>query len=403
MTTMLIQNEEQHKRYLKEVEDLIDLDPAIDTPEGERLSLLALAIEEYESKRFFFRTPTPIEAIRFRMEEQGLKQADLVPYIGSKSKVSEVLAGKREFTKSMIAHLNHNLGIPLEVFFPKPEQSSNKLNTDNIDWSKFPIKEMIKRKWSTLKSKTKIDPKEIMAEFFKPIDGLTSQGVMWRRSFHNRVADNSNEYDLQAWSARVMILAEQMKIGEFNKNLLTMDYLRDVAKLSVFEQGPLLAKEKLANIGIKLVFQKHLPKTKVDGCCFLDKKGHPVIGMTIRHDRTDNFWFTLLHELAHAYKHLINKDDFFIDDLESDSHGAVKEKEADDIACDSFIPKSIWKENDIRKSPTKKSILDLSKKLSIHPAVIAGRIRFEANDYKKFADLIGQGQVVKMLKEYINE
>lgn len=242
-----------------------------------------------------------------------------------------------------------------------------------------------------------------MAEFCEPIGGLTEQGIMWRRSFYNRVADNVNEYNLKAWSARVMILAEQIKIGEFNKNLITMDFLRDIAKLSQFNQGPLLAKDKLAIIGIKLIFQKQLPKTKIDGCCFLDKKGHPVIGMTLRYDRIDYFWFTLMHELAHAYKHLINNDDFFIDDLDSETHGAIKEKEADEIARESFIPKLIWNENRAQLSQSKKAINELSKKLSINPAIIAGRIRFETKDYKRFSDLIGLREVEAIVKEYVHD
>jgi HTH-type transcriptional regulator/antitoxin HigA len=303
----------------------------------------------------------------------------------------------------MIRKLNQHLGISLEILMQEHEQSNNKLNIENINWSKFPIKEMIKRKWISITSKAKLNPPEIIAEFFKPIGGLAAQGIMWRRSFHNRVANDINGYNLKAWSARVMILAEQIEIEDFNKSFITMDFLRDIAKLSQFNKGPLLAKEKLANIGIKLIFQKQLAKTKIDGCCFLDKKGHPVIGMTLRYDRIDYFWFTLLHELAHAYKHLTNSDDIFIDDLYSETPGTVKEKEADDIACEAFIPKSIWKENNAKVSHDKQEIIELSKKLSISPAIIAGRIRYETNDYTKFSDLIGNKQVENTLKEYIND
>lgn len=120
-------NDEQYKKYLEEINDLISQDPELNTPEGERLSLLSMAIKDYEGKHFFFNKPSTIEAIRFRMEEQGLIQNDLIPYIGSKSTISEVLSGKRNLTLRMIRALNENLGIPLEVLIQAPKNDINEL------------------------------------------------------------------------------------------------------------------------------------------------------------------------------------------------------------------------------------------------------------------------------------
>ena len=111
---MLI-NEVQYHKYLEEINNLIDQDPDPSTPEGERIFFLSSVIKEYESKKFFFKKPTVIEAIFFRMEEQNLKKKDLVPYMGSKRKVSDILSGKSNLTVSMIRDLNHFLGIPLDV------------------------------------------------------------------------------------------------------------------------------------------------------------------------------------------------------------------------------------------------------------------------------------------------
>lgn len=121
MEPRLIKTEEDHKAFLAEVERLVALDPAPNTPEGDRLELLATLVEDYEKKHFPIAKPTPVEAILVRMEEQGLKQKDLVPYIGSRSKVSEVLSGKRRLTLPMIRALHHALRIPLEVLTHEPE------------------------------------------------------------------------------------------------------------------------------------------------------------------------------------------------------------------------------------------------------------------------------------------
>ena len=157
----------------------------------------------------------------------------------------------------------------------------------------------------------------------------------------------------------------------------------------------------LSKNGIKLIFLDSLPKAKIYGGCFFYRDGHPVIGMTLRYDRIDNFWHTLLHEMAHIYKHLNNQNQF-IDNLDSDSKENPQEKEADKIARESFIPRSIWKRSDAFTLRTNTAINELAKKLSIHPAIIAGRIRFETNDYTQFNNLIGQGEVKKILKGNIH-
>src|SRR6266851_4172737 len=111
----VIKTEAEYRAALSAIESLIDLDPSPGTDEANRLELLTLLVEDYESRIVPTTLPDPIEAIRFRMEQQNLKQADLVPHIGSRSKVSEVLSGKRPLTLSMIRRLHRGLGIPAKV------------------------------------------------------------------------------------------------------------------------------------------------------------------------------------------------------------------------------------------------------------------------------------------------
>ncbi|MCS5707786.1 ImmA/IrrE family metallo-endopeptidase [Candidatus Berkiella cookevillensis] len=404
MLMLPIQNEEQHKTYLKEIELLIENDPMADSPEGERLSLLMIAVKEYEAQHFFFEKPTPIEAIQFRMEEQNLKQNDLIPYIGSKSKVSEILSGKRKLTVPMIRALNEYLKIPAEILIQESNKRINKIEMHDMEFSQFPFKEMLERKWiSETKETIKTTPQKVVEHFLQPIGGLAPQSVMWRKSFNIEKEGKSHLYGLIAWSARVILLAAQIKVSDYDHNLITKDFLKEIAKLSQYEQGPLLAIEKLAKHGIKLIFQKHLSKTHLDGGCFLDKEGKPVIGITLRYDRIDYFWHTLLHELAHIYKHLNNNDDIFLDEFDIEDNKDLKEREADLIAKESFIPKTVWKRSDAFNFQTNKSIIELARTLSIHPAIVAGRIRFETKDYNKFTDLVGQGKVRKLIEEYYNE
>ena len=117
----IIKSEVDYRTYFAEVEQLATWDPLPGTPEGDRLELLAKLLEDYEVERFKFEKPDPVGAIRFRMEEQGLRQKDLVPMLGGKNRVSEVLSGKRPLTVAMIRALNESLKIPAELLIREPE------------------------------------------------------------------------------------------------------------------------------------------------------------------------------------------------------------------------------------------------------------------------------------------
>ena len=97
-----IRTEVDYLAALREVSALIDLDPAADSPEGERLDVLGTLVQAYEAKHFPIDPPDPIEAIKFRMEQSGMTVKDLVPYIGPLNRVYEVLSGKRSLSLGMI-------------------------------------------------------------------------------------------------------------------------------------------------------------------------------------------------------------------------------------------------------------------------------------------------------------
>ena len=118
MKTKILKTEQEYNEACKRIYCLInscvdEIEP--DTPEGEELVLLSLLVEKYEQEESHqMKTPDPIEAIKFRMEQMNLRQADIAPLLGGKTRVSEVLNGKRALTLKMIILLNRYLGIPLE-------------------------------------------------------------------------------------------------------------------------------------------------------------------------------------------------------------------------------------------------------------------------------------------------
>ena len=108
-----IRTKADHKRALAEVEGLWGAKSG--TPDGDRLDILATLIEAFEAQHYPMDQPDPIEAIRFRMESQGLTRKDLEEMIGTRTRVAEVLNGKRSLSIGMIRRLHSKLGIPAEV------------------------------------------------------------------------------------------------------------------------------------------------------------------------------------------------------------------------------------------------------------------------------------------------
>ena len=119
MKPKILQTKADHATALNRVEALMDAPP--DSPEEAELELWTLLIENYEAKHHPVPPPDPIEAIRFRMEQLGLKPADLTAYIPSKSKVSEVLNRKRPLSLNMIRALHTGLGISAETLVQEPQ------------------------------------------------------------------------------------------------------------------------------------------------------------------------------------------------------------------------------------------------------------------------------------------
>ena len=115
-----IRGDADYRATLAQVSDLVDLDPHADSPESERLELLSTLVEAYEARRYPMAPPDPVAAIRFHMDQTGMSVADLVPYIGPRHRVYEVLGGKRPLTMPMIRRLM-TLGIPASSLVGRPE------------------------------------------------------------------------------------------------------------------------------------------------------------------------------------------------------------------------------------------------------------------------------------------
>ncbi len=393
----LIKTPEEHEKVLKRIEELFDAEP--NTPEGDELELLVTLLELYEKEKYPISSPDPISAIKFRMEQQGLKNKDLIPYIGSKSKVSEVLSGKRALSLNMIRKLNEGLGIPAEVLIQEtgkalPDSSIMKHGIN------FPFTEMFRRGWfkdffnGTL-NEAKEFKEELLIQFIGPFK-INDFALCYNRKSDNTKSENIDDI-LMAWRIRVMNIAATEKLPVWNKENLTEEFFSELAKLSYLQEGPKLAKEFLNKAGIHFVIENHLEKSHLDGSSMLMPDGSPLIALTLRHDRLDSFWFTLFHELAHVKQHLSENNTAYFDDMYNEMSQKI-EKEADSYAKEMLIPSQLWKSSGLRITSTASDIKEFASKYRISPSIPAGRLRFENKNYSVFTNLIGNGVVREMFK-----
>jgi len=397
----VIKTELDYNSALARIDELMDAMP--DTPEFDELELLSTLVEIYEDKNYPIDMPDPVSAIKFRMEQLGLNQQDLVPFIGNRSKISEILNGKRKLSLSMMRALNKGLGIPSEVLLQEP----NALLLEDgprLEWEKFPIKEMVKKGWIAGASDVVTEGEEIIRDLINNAGGLEAVGCcLFRRSKGARENTKNDSFALTAWCLKILEIANSKGLSnQYAEGSVNDVFLRETARLSYFYNGPALAKEYLEKHGINLIILEHLSKTYLDGAVIFPSNKNPVIGLTLRYDRLDNFWFCLLHELAHLSKHMETNDSgIIIDDLDlrkyDDSKEDSLERQADSIAKEALIPSEEWATMEFSsESGTRQTqIIEFAQKLKINPAVLAGRIRFETNNYRRFSNLLGHGEVSK--------
>lgn len=393
MHLKVIKNEAEHQQAIAALVELMDHNPAEGTDEADQLDVLSLLIERYEEEHFPIDLPGPVEAILFRMEQQGLSQKDLVPYFGSASRVSEVLKRKRPLSVNMMRKLNRKLGIPAEVLLHEP---GAELPSNEEQWDQGVLKAMLERGYFDGFTGQISELKEYTGEWIKRFAALVpnipqSQPALLRTTAHQRSSKKQcDELALWAWQTRVQqMAAADPLINPFVAGSVDLEIMRRLAGESWAETGPARAREFLNHYGIHLIIEPHLPKTYLDGAVLSDAKGHPIVALTLRHDRLDNFWFTLMHELAHIALHL-DGSNVFIDDLDSQDDVDTIESEADVLASEALIPGEEWNRALIM---VEANIHDLARKLHINPAIVAGRWQRENKDYRKYSKLLGRNQV----------
>jgi len=320
------------------------------------------------------------------LKEQQIQRYEAEEYQSASLKRLMEVSKALKLKISGTAKINDNLNSQLSTI-------------ENLDWKRFPIKDMYKRGWFDGFSGSLNEIEKVHEELLKNyINKFFKKPALALQRKKSRINSNFDQYALLAWECRVLHLAENVTVSKYYEELISSNWITELVKLSKYEDGPLRAKEMLEGVGMKLIVEPMLPKTYLDGAAILHS-GTPIIGMTLRYDRIDNFWFVLLHEIFHVLNHLEKeKITTIFDDLDVNDTDKL-EVEADEFARESLIPSTEWNKAIVRFTQSTHSVESFARRFSISPAIVAGRIRFETNNYTMLNSLIGLGQVRKLFKE----
>lgn len=374
-------------------------------------NLLRGQIEAYEALRTGLKPTISVQAIteigRGLIEARiakGLTQRELANLTGCQEQ--QIQRYEKDFYVSAnlrrIEQIASAIGIEFSgtIIVTPDLGSSDEDLPGGLSLADFPFAEMNQRGWFGNPMEFRRASPAIKTEALKTFFAQAPrecQSALHRKSSGNTSSPRTAA--LLVWQARILSKARQRTGLARNFSPPSAEVISNLAKLSREENGIVRVVETLLEYGIIVVFEKHLQKTKLDGAAMgLDEGKYAVIGLTARHDRIDNFWFVLLHEIGHLMRHWSTvMNGGIIDENTGETSSDILENEADEFAENAILPKISWQSSMIRYSKQAESIKDFARRLDLHPALIAGRIRKERG-YTEFNDLLGNGEVRSALR-----
>lgn len=383
-----------HKQGLKEL--LRELDDAL----GRYDALRSGSIAELTIDRLDGLGERLIEARIAR----GLSQKELAGRLGLKEQQIQRYEHERYLTANIerLSQVSDALALTVSVRLQlgAPQVTDLMVEDRSFDPAKLPVKEMKKRGWLEEFSRETdasfpSDAERALA-FIAEFAGVGGVIALHRKNV--RTGSKLNEYALIAWQARVLQKAARLRGSITHVEPLDASFIKKLVELSQDADGPVKAVRALRERGVLVVFETHMQGTHLDGAAMLLDGIIPVVGMTLRHDRLDNFWFTLLHEVGHIVRHKEQglRDGFFDDNTVASSE--AMETEADEFAENTLIPTEAWKSSFVRFTKSGDQVLQFARRFKVGESVVAGRIRRERG-YHLFKDLVGVGCVKGMISE----
>jgi HTH-type transcriptional regulator/antitoxin HigA len=341
----------------------------------------------------------PGEFVKDELEARGLSQADLAAILGRPERlVSEIVTGKRSVTPETARGLADAFGTDPQFWMNLEsayQLSRVKRNDDTVArraklYALAPIRDMVRRHW--IEPSENIDVMEHQVASFFGVGAVNDVDDMQLAYAAKKTSYVEDTTPVQyAWICRVRQVAKRLVVPPYSEARL-LDALPKLRSMMMTPDQAGGVPKVLADCGVRFVLVENLAGAKIDGVCFWIDAATPVIGMTVRHDRIDNFWFVLRHEIEHVLrKHGASVVRVDVD-LGEGEHADLPEDErqANAAASDFAVTDAKMSSWIARKSPffSELDVLGFAKTQGVHPGIVAGQLRHRTKNYRLFAKLL---------------
>jgi len=325
----------------------------------------------------------PGEFIKEELETRGWTQSDLANIMGRQdSVVSAIINGKRSVSREIASELASAFGTTVELWmnlqasydlYEGGEQKEDVSRRAKL-FAMAPINDMIRRGWIRASDDLDILEKEVTEFLNEPISAV---------SFHKSNPNDEITPAQKAWLCQARKIARGVQAAKFSQSLFARA-LQTLKRLLVNPEDVTHVARVLADGGVRFLIIESLLHTKIDGACFWLDEFSPVIVMTMRYDRIDNFWYILTHECGHVKnEHGIDGSDILDINLVGDERVPFKEKSENEKVADRFAEEFLIKQSEmqdfvdrLRPAFSKQRIRGFAMKMHVHPGIVLGQLQF---------------------------
>lgn len=330
--------------------------------------------------------------IKEEMEARGWLQRDLAFILGCKEQaVNPILSGKRGVSPEMAKALAYAFDVPAEFFLnlqkqyelAQAQEPSPGVAIRAKMQANYPVREMIKRGWIFETDAALLEAQ--LVRFFE-VQAVGDIPYLAHAAKKSRYEEREITAAQLAWLFRVRHMAKSMSVRRYSEKELR-SALTQFEAFMIAPEDVSRVPRALSECGVRLVVVESLPGSKIDGVCFWLDDESPVIGISTRYDRIDNFWFVLRHEIEHVLQRH-GRGEEILDDLDgsggaTDNSVPEEERIANSAAADFCAPTARLDSFIARKRPFfyEKDVLAFAGVVQRHPGIIVGQMQRRLNDY----------------------
>ena len=330
----------------------------------------------------------PGEFLREELEARGWSQTELAEIIGRPVRlINELIAGKKAITPETAIQLGDSLGTGPELWMnlESQYQLSKVRSTDGLIARRAKLYEMIKRGWIEASKNIEVLEQQFLAFF--GVDSLDAEIPFCHAAKKTDPQDLPSMLQL-AWLCRARRIASELVIAPYAEAQLRQALPRLSALLSAPEETRHVPRI-LAECGVRFVVVEPIPGAKIDGACFWLTESQPVVALSLRLDRIDNFWFVLRHEIEHVLQRHGQDRGYILDqDIEGSAGGPISDEEAvaNTAAANYCVAPDEITGFMARVAPFFKEerVVLFAQRLNVHPGIIVGQLQRRLGRYDLF-------------------